>query len=399
MKLTRRLIIICLAYLAISPVAAQPRSKEILEAADFEFIGVLKVPEVVSGYGWGALAVRNVDGRPSFFITGHRHESDPVFEIAGDFTRDFDKAERASLVRAWGDVYRGRKLISNNENQAWTEDLEWFNGRLFWTYGDSYNVTGGSNAFLGATTLPADAEGPWRSSLHSHMTQGYITTVPQWYADRYLDGRRFAVGSGLRSGNIASSWGPNLTAIPVPARGASATSVLRDLALVQYDYDRRLARENTYTALSQPPDRPGGWWTQQDWINGAVWIDLPDTHGVVFFGALGAGRVWYGGPTPSGGIKDVCADWQGPHAERYDLRWWIYDPMSFVPVAGGKPWEIKPRSVFDPHKLGPIQRNCLGQMTGAAFDPGTRMLYVVGLEAEPLVESGLPVIHAFRIRS
>jgi len=363
MQLTGRLIIICLTvYLAIASVETQLRPKDVkdvLEAADFEFIGVLKVPDVVSGYGWGALAVRYVDGRPSFFITGHRHKSDPVFEIAGDFTRDFDKVERASLVRAWG----------------------------------------GSNAFLGATTLPADAEGPWRSSLHSHMTQGYITTVPQWYADRYLDGRRFAVGSGLRSGNIASSWGPNLTAIPVPARGASATSVLRDLALVQYDYDRRLARENTYTALSQPPDRPGGWWTQQDWINGAVWIDLPDTHGVVFFGALGAGRVWYGGPTPSGGIKDVCADWQGPHAERYDLRWWIYDPMSFVPVAGGKPWEIKPRSVFDPHKLGPIQRNCLGQMTGAAFDPGTRMLYVVGLEAEPLVESGLPVIHAFRIRS
>jgi hypothetical protein len=374
--------------------------REPLRPENLEFIGVLRVPRAITGYGGGGLTHRVVDGRLRFFVMGHRHEDDPVFELdVPGFADELEDAPRASIVGSWGDIYRDRKLAEPEGASRPTRDLEWFDDRLYWVYGHDYNVAGFHNPSIGSSGGDGSAAGPWHTSLHSHLTEGYITTIPAWFANQYLDGRRFAVGAGLLSGNSRSSWGPMLAAIPVPAPGRRLDQDLDARTLVRFSIDDRLARENTYTALTRPPDLPGGLWTQQDFIRGAVWVDTGDLHGVIFFGALAEGRVWYGREHGGPGYEDSCGEWTGPHAERYVPRWWFYDPMQFAPVSR-RTEQVRPLVTVNPHELAgaSLEPTCMWDVGGATFDSTTNRLYVLYLEGEPSEGGNLPVIYAFQIR-
>ena len=138
-----------------------------------------------------------------------------------------------------------------------------------------------------------------------------------------------------------------------------------------------------------------GYWTWTDMMQqAAVWIDLPELHGVAFFPTLGNGRVWYKAPNL--------------HAERGAHWVYVYDPADLARVAQGKvrqdeiqparTWRIEYPGVDYP--LVDWEDGSALLVQGVAFEPSTRRLYVM-LPHQWKEEDGCeeyPVVHVYGVR-
>ena len=382
------------AIMAVSALIPAQESRRVLTADDLRLLGGFRLPPEVTAFSMPGIAVRHVGSETRLFVTGHRLQSDPIFELRVPPTLAGDPLNglRATTVTSWG---TGRKTNVGNTGQLLeTRGLQWHAGSLFFVYQEYYNVARSHNPSLGRIDAGGGTAEPWTSDAHSHLTGGYITEIPAWYASAYTGGRRLAVGSPLVSGNILSSWGPNLEAIDVP----SGNATLSTRSLVRYDYSDRATRPDTYTALTQPPDESGGWWTQQDFLHGVAWVDTGSVHGVVFSGALTEGHVWYGPQNAGNGVADRCGEWTGPHAEDYDAYLWIYDPMSFAPVSGVDPASVRPASVFTVDTVIPdVHVGCLNRQ-GLTYDPVDERLYVLSMETDTTVAPyPIPTVYVFQV--
>lgn len=409
-----------------SSAAAYRLDRPVVAPSDFEYAGVLKVPAAVSGFSYGALAARTIASHPSFFMPGHRYSNDAVFEFSpprsalvrpGASRPDIGNLPRPDVTTVWGDIYKGRKtswLPDGSVKDAgawWTGGLAWFADRLYWVYGDDYNVRGSADFSLGMTSLGAppgsNAMGPWRLNAPSHQTQGYLVEIPAAFSADYCPGARLAAGSSLVSGNVSASWGPVLHAFvpPIDATPAGRNSPMIPVTtLVGYSLDHRLKRDPNYVfhyAPEIPPQHHEGDWTEVDLVTSAAWIDLPDKHGVVFFGSLGQGHVWYGAQTCVHGLDDPCFIGQGPHASSRQPRWWIYDPADLARVARRQEasYAIRPASVFNPNANHPSHMGCQPRTTGAWFDALNRFLYISCPDADHSEPTQpYPLIHVWRVR-
>src|SRR5262249_46550616 len=154
----------------------------------FKYTGLFALPngaDAKLGFSNGAIAGRRVGGEVHLFVAGGKPSGDPVAEIAVPNTgRDLLQAPRARLVRAWGDVYSGKRAPGTGGGIT-TRGLLWLNDQLYWTFGDEYNVAGIHDPSIGSTVLNADGSmrtyGPWRTEEHSQKTRGYMVTIPEWF--------------------------------------------------------------------------------------------------------------------------------------------------------------------------------------------------------------------------
>ena len=448
--------------LAASPVAAafgaQPRppqnltvlptNKPILTPTALEYLGFFKLPadpgNTRFSWSWGAMTARKVGADLRFFIAGATPNNDPVYEVSYPGQgMSLETAPRAALVRAWGDIYQGKKLAYRT-NERVTRGLLWHQDRLWWSYGDIYNASSSSwDPSVGCTILNDSngtlaAHGPWRTQEHSQRTRGYMVETPSWFANNFTGGQSLAIGAPITSGNAQSPWGAMLASIPSISPGAPADPVqtaayhgrehwsLSCKRLILHDIEHRQARDANY--------RRCGWktlyncaagvtlsdgtpvFTDIDTMTGAAWIDLPDKHGVIFFGQLATKlegfkyendtlpHVWYGMDTCCHGQSGKPV-WQatGPGTPTSVPHLWIYNPFDLGRVAEGKasPWSLTPASITPAYTLANMAKSAgLYYFGGAHFDAASRLLFLATTYSDSLTNryEPRPVIRVFRIK-
>jgi hypothetical protein len=419
------------------PDAGAPAAKTVLTQHDFKYAGLFTLPftgtGVRLGFSNGALAARRVGGELHFFVCGAKPGGDPVCEVAyAGQGRDVKTAPRARLVRAWGDIYGSKRLITSTGGIV-TRGLCWANGQLYWTYGDEYNVAGLHDPSIGSTALNADgsmqAYGPWRTEEHSQKTRGYMLQIPDWFR-QYTGGRAIGVGAPITSGNASSPWGAMLDAVSLPESGVRADrpgDTHRSIdcqRLIYHDITHKQRRDTNYKFC--------GWKTQYDCSKGsfvspgtpefngidmmgaAAWIDLPGKHGVVFLGQLSTAiagydyagdtvpHYWYGPNKCCHGQSGAPVSVSTGDATGSSVPYfWIYDPADLARAAQHKvdPWGFEPAALFAAHTVSPIasRAGALYLFGGAYFDAESRSLFVSEIFADSLAPEPQPVIHVFTI--
>lgn len=424
-------------------------TKRVLNAGDFTYLGAMRLPGELSSYTTASLAARRVGGQLRFFLTGEFSQNavgnwgsiNSIWEVAdtGSYHVNYASAPRASVVTQWGDIYQGRRTTWVNGQQFnWdlnyllVPSLLWKNDRLYWSYYDFYNVSGRQDWCFGMTDLRSGpqsmvAYGPWRPNIGVKHAGGWLVDMP--------DGT-MGVGSPLQSGNIGSSWGPELhSGSPFPNEGTPVGPNAPDLVFnrrhVQYGFPGgvfnpdgsvrpgysipSMLRQGNYV-WHDPLQSPGGSgvivevnpalnggvgsFTQADSVNNCVYIDLPDRHGVLFAGSLGTGHIWYGFENNCGhGFGNPCGGGQGPNASGRAPQWWIYSPEDLQRVANGEIGaNLTPHAAFDPTSRYPIQMGCHQAFGGLYFDAPTSRLYVAAPSADLSIPGlQLPLLHVYQL--
>ncbi|HUP57270.1 MAG TPA: hypothetical protein VM598_07455, partial [Bdellovibrionota bacterium] len=326
---------------APSPSATPgPDLRGVLKPEDFTYLGAMKMPLELTGGALGTLAARKVGGELRFFSTGSYLANSPVFEFPYvGHSLDFAAAPRSRVIQEWGDIYQGKKATWSESgertefggNVGLVSSLLFHQNRLYWTYINRFNYElGGSNDFcLGMTDLRGGpgamlSYGPWQFDGSADPLQvsqnlsGYLLHLPSG---------KLGIGGGM--------WGPALRELEPPGDstpGGFGSSRLRGKKHLEYTRDpwplgaggtipagaaiKRFRRDNGYvwketayyTQNIDPNTTPKnqGYWTHVDSTNGAVWIDLPDKKGVLWFGDLATGNVWDGYGNENGG--DACTN-------------------------------------------------------------------------------------------
>jgi hypothetical protein len=334
--------------------------KRLLQPADFEYLGGFILPQLTQGldarFSRG-LTHRYVGTDLRFFSAAHKEVGSPstvrdgeLFEFGFPGLSINEILPTAPIIRHWGDIYQGkmaigpsfearRGLLETPRGLWWDEE----GGRIYWSYscggGDDGYCGAPETATLGASELDSTngtsrAIGAWRigPATYKCVMRGCVP-IPQWFAQAHTAGRRIATGFGgyfsmMATGGV--SMGPSLWAIDPPT--APHMSAIDATPLVSYNppslnpYTRpmRCQRPPNYVTEYdgwQPRDGVG-YWTWTDEIHQAcVWIDLPDSHAVLLFPILGAGRVLY---------KN-----SNRNAESTQHWWMALDPYDLAKVAQG----------------------------------------------------------------
>jgi hypothetical protein len=384
-----------------APPAQDPSGKRVLSFGDFQYAGSFKVPRAVGGrdsvWSQSGLALRRMpDGTKRLFMNYGVLFEVEVPELVKLIDGDHSPLKVAEVKEVWGPVKltrTGEQAISANAEFCWDQDRE----LLYWSSYHGY-WTGGSWPLLAASKLGADGKlthlGPWRMPKGVRAYKAYwggVTRLSKGFADKYTGGRMLAVGfGGYYSICASASQGPALAAVAEPD---SANPTLDPVELLVHPWGGTPApRDGEYFVANcgwggKQPDSPTrGSWTMEDFVKTAVFIDLPDRHGLLVFAYLGTGRMGYDyGHITSAGD----ADW-----------WYIYDPEALGQVAKGarKPWQVVPHSrtkVHYPLAAKAAKRTPPSPVFGSCFDETDRFLYLL---KRFCVDNRYPCVHVYRLK-
>jgi hypothetical protein len=423
-------------------------NKRLLTGNDIQYLGAMRFPAGANvDFSYGSMTGRNVNGQVRLLMLGSITKGDPLYEFAdtGVYNVNPAQAPRASLVRSWGDIYGNLRRtwyptgVEKLNFPRYMGSLQWVESRqlLYWTYYDTYNTTGDEDWCLGATRLDPSgpvAFGPWRPAGNSGK-KGPWKCVR--ISEHPVTGELLC-GSIVMSGNHSSPWGPNLWAGQWPTETTPAGFGAPDIQVQKYlTYPAMIGSVNidgSWNGTVKSARRPGdyffepingggilteidprknggiGSWTQMDTLGGAKWIDLPDVHGVLFMGKLGAGHVWY---RNAGVGNDLCTHGvaspvqiTGPvSTDAYPFAM-IYDPADLNAVRTGAKtdYTVNATQTINLQSAYGIQTSRITHIGSAKFvgdsyfDPTTRKLYVCAPEADDTT-AGIftPLVHVFKI--
>jgi hypothetical protein len=353
------------------------------------------------------LAFRYVNGQLRFFSSTNQSPSyspGQIYEVSypGCATSNYPSA---SVVKHWGNIYGGTLVDeSGGGGTVYVYGLYWdeTDQRLYWNYGDSYNVAAPDNPCFGYSTLGSSAVsyGPWRMGNCKPFQFG-ITGIPTSFANQYLRGNRLGIGFGGRASAESAgpvSDGPALAAISPPS--SARLSEISSIIMLNYPcnpgagdpyYCRRPAGyTDTITAAGHPRGPFGnyGGWQWMDFIfQGGVWIDMPSKHGFLNLPVLGTGAISYSSSTiHSGGIQNWA---------------FIFDPSDLAKVAQGtkNSWDVIPSSYWNiaypmyGATLGPQDDEPYTACQGACFDPTNNRLYVM----IPWANGNYPMVCVYQV--
>ena len=424
-------------------------NKRVLTSADIQYLGAMRMPAAGAylDFSYGSMTGRNVNGQVRLFLLGANNKADPLYEIAdtGSYNVNPAQAPRATLVKTWGDIYgNARRTWSSTGTEKvgyprYMGSLQWVESKqlLYWTYFDSYNTTGDEDWCLGATRLDPSgpvAFGPWRPAGSSGKKGAWKCVR---ISEHPVTGELLC-GGIVMAGNISSPWGPNLWGGQWPSENTPAGFGAPDLPIQKYlTYPSMVGavnRDGTWAGTLKSARRPGdyffepingngilteidprknggvGSWTSVDALGGAKWIDLPNAHGVLFLGKLGAGHVWYRNP---GVGNDLCTHGvaspimvTGPVCtDAYPFAM-IYDPADLTAVRTGTKtdYTVDPVQTINLQSTYGIQTSWITHVGSARFvgdsyfDPTTRKLYVCAPEADDSIPGVFyPLVHVFQI--
>ncbi|MCL1897702.1 MAG: bacterial Ig-like domain-containing protein [Micrococcales bacterium] len=383
-----------------SPPPTPPRVPGVVDQFDLEYQGSFTLP-MVPGYDKtytdSGISLRTVGGEKRLIAMAGTY-SFGAYEVAIPSPvkivgSDTSGVPEAQLRSEFGPLPVDPEATHNGTlwyDQA-ADRLYWTNIHGYFTPGTlpfpvlrSGSLAGGTLTETGQWYQPADLGG---APLKSFW--GGVTGIPQGFANQYTGGKTIGLGfGGMYSINSSASWGPSLAAAGLNTGGAM------DLQPVLFgSFDKRAMRDGDYfyaTEVSYQPNPVSPWegqWTSGDFIGSGVFIDLPDKQGYVSFSRQTTGRIGY----DYGG-----SNWNGTHQN----VWYFYDYESLGKAAMG----TLPKDSLTPSSLAYMDlpndsTAATQQVTGSAFDPETRLLYVytTGALSQAAHGSLQPAVHVYSV--
>ena len=333
-----------LRVLGVAPVPASD-SKPVLTFADLSLAGFYRFPPDFDDlwYAYGQFALRRVGSQLRAFTAGNLTNDFPILEYGMPDAvpnTDITSAPRLTPIRNWGPIPASQRITGGTQGSVlggffWDQA----HNALWWSYKDIY-VPVDHHPSVGCAILN-DSDGtkqfcgPWRTEWHSQKTCGNFIAIPQAFADAYMNGQR--VGIMAHSHNADSPWGANLSGMPLPDPRATPPDVafskhvtLANHGLMLHDLAHRQQRDDRYKfcnwkerydcKVGSTIERglplfggaePGS--SSDDTMSSAVWVDLPDKHGVLYFGQLASTPEGYTAPGDPDGLTH---QWYGAFAHK-----------------------------------------------------------------------------------
>ena len=222
--------------------------------------------------------------------------------------------------------------------------------------------------------------GAQASPYHGRKSGAYLFSLPEWYADMYLDGRTLVTGRSRGTpgeGDVqvsvdAGSQGPTLFAFR-PAEADTASGNLDALPLLYYRVDfPGCAGPNV--GENNNCDYPG--FTMCDNWTGGAFVDNGTHRAVVLVGYKGLGDNCYDEPPVE--CDDPCSDDHGYHCDPYERQVIFYDVHELGLTAQGDqdPWLVLPYETWRPTEFY-LQGETCWTLGGAAFDEDNDRLFII----------------------
>lgn len=435
-------------------------AQSVLTPADFTYLGYLRVPldyntgdpetSIRMATTYGAMTGRYVGGDLHLFMCqGWGGASDDELielVVSGEPNTTMSAAPRLAAYKVWGNIYgSGLRAPINTNTSAITNGLHWDGEKLLWSWGPQYALD--KDRSLGATTFTGTTSktvyGTWRTQEHPKRVNGYMTKIPEAFANAYLGGARVGIGGPISSLNDPCAWGAWLSAfdsINLLSTPPSSYSDQNDVAvptttLLGWPQSNKMPRNNNWRfcdwnvlydcAQGSYVLPASGVVSDIDTFSGCSWIDTPTKRGLVYFGAMadvpddglttypsdGVPHVWYapgtrgtcchGHGNGTGGTGEgMSSNSPGPNCETHVPQMWIFDPND---LASGLPTSRTPTTS---HCQMRTQFGANFPRTTAAYRPFgnswydemTGRLYLVQLGWESGAQfEVLPVIQVFQV--
>ncbi len=388
---------------------------ERLQIADLVYQGAFRLPEE---FNWGALGLTYYppgnDGRGSLLVTGFQAPFDPdhpgescwnpawnCYAHYGQIEipipavrtnweelphavllgtmRPFDLGLAATVHREY--VYvSGMEYVPRSGSQ--TQDKIY--GSLDVWYAEGVFGEASFPTVWMANLDGTDARGmfhvgPDSTPYHGRKMGSYLFTVPQWYATRYLGGRRLVTGrsrgtpASMESPTTSGgSQGPTLFAFH-PFASDTPTGNLDALPLLYYQVKfPGCAGPNVGDPAAC--DFPG--FTMCDDWGGASFVDNGARRSIMILGLKGLGNNCYDEPPTQ--CHDPCGDTHGYHCHPYERQVLLYDVHALGEIAQGRrdPWAVLPYAVWRPQEFYLSDAICWNT-GGMAFDQQGGRLFMV----------------------
>jgi hypothetical protein len=400
---------------------------------DFTYLGAFRLPDE---FAWGALGVSYYPagdgGAGSLFVTGFQGLFDANGEACyegsqgcnGYFgevsiptpaqTTNWEDLPMTSFIQEMA-VFDGGLVQTVHEAYSFVSDIayvpaqgsqtgdklygslnEWYPEGSFGD--DSFPTIWFSN-LDGSNAQGVFHVGPEQPPFHGIKMGSYLFTVPQAYADRYLDGRTLVTGrargtsppdsEGLGGeGSIAGgSQGPTLIAFRAWDTDHPSGN-LDALPMLYYRVRYPGCAGPDIGVGGQPTncDFPG--YTMCDDWTGAAFVQAGDRATIAIAGLKGSTNCYYCcdqwddaectvKPLP-GECDMLCDEGRGYHCGPYNRQILLYDTEQLGQVALGEsdPWSVLPYAVWSPEELY-LPNPCCSNMGGMDFDPSSGRLFLV----------------------
>lgn len=391
----------------ITPTAT-PVATEVLDLANFEYLGSAALPKTAvgrsTGFSTGILAARKVNGELRFFTDTHIYSSGELYEFVVPGFGTGTSIPAASIKKEWGDIYGNSRVDSNGvpityaiTGLFWDKAL----GGLWWAGNPGYNTLHRTSPSAGVVLINGDTgftpTAAQRFHIdgqsNNHWTRGCVIDVPARFAALFGNKNR-AIGCGGYYSIIGGgSWGPALTVFD-----ASKINE-RKIVLGYPEAGTRAPRPPDYF-MAESAGSGSGWmgsnpvngtgrWTGADEVGGegtgggSLFLDLPEGMGLLVWASHGQQRIGY----DAGSITSTS---------RIN-RLYIYDPRHLVETyQGNREIALEPTRLFDwPIPPGYLQ----GRIAGAVQDPDDpHIFYILHTYAYKDGVEYYPVLHQYRIK-
>ncbi|UCC32114.1 MAG: hypothetical protein JSU86_07495, partial [Phycisphaerales bacterium] len=222
--------------------------------------------------------------------------------------------------------------------------------------------------------------GPDDGFYHGRKMGSYLFSVPEWYADDYLDGRTLVTGrargtpmDGLEEITIrGGSQGPTLFAF----HAWDSDSPTGDLDALPMLYYRVKFPGCAGPNVGDPAvcDYPG--YTMCDEWNGGAFVDNGAQRAIMLLGYKGLGTSCYDEPPVE--CHDPCSDDHGYHCQPYERQVVFYDVHELGHSAAGlqDPWVVVPYTIWRPAEFY-LGDNPCWNVGGMTFDVQNGRLFMV----------------------
>ncbi|MDZ4819187.1 MAG: hypothetical protein SGJ20_09470 [Planctomycetota bacterium] len=176
---------------------------------------------------------------------------------------------------------------------------------------------------------------PGGSTAQKHG--GGICAIPAPFADKYLGGKRLAIGYGGSTSGQGYTAGPSLIA----AASIDDPKPIDLIGFGTFNTQNPALRERRFPDYQKeiewvlPPDGDVGYWALDKVRAGPCWVDTPTHQGVLYWSTQGTGVLSYGPQGEAGG--DNLSNRQ---------RMYVYSPNDLAEVASGKRQPNEMRAKF-----------------------------------------------------
>ncbi|NCC25978.1 MAG: hypothetical protein EOM25_12425 [Deltaproteobacteria bacterium] len=425
-------LIILTDLLLVAPFYAMAADipAERLQPSDLVYQGAFRLPDE---FNWGALGMSyypsGIGGQGSLLVTGFQSpsspehpaeacwdpswscnsyygqvliptptkafnwESLPMAQLSGGMI-NYDQGLAATVHREYvfvSDIEYMPRSGSQSRDKVYGALEAWYAEGIF---GEGSFPTIWMSNMDGTGARGVFHVGPESVPFHGRKMGSYLFTVPQWYADQYLGGRRLVTGRSR--GTPASidpvttdggSQGPTLFAF----RALDSDDPTGNLDALPFLYYRV-----KYPGCAGPNVGPTAecdypfFSMCDDWTGGAF-VDTGSKRAVMLLGLKGS-RNCYGGA----GCGDPCGDGQGYHCDPSERQVIFYDVHALGDIAKGQvdPWSVLPYAVWKPGEFYQTGVTCWNA-GGMTFDSENGRVFMV--ERGMGGETNACVVHVWRV--